>query len=266
MLVRFFVFAYVIAWALWIPLVLSKRGLGLIPVDLPLQSLLPGTFAPTVSAFFAHRWSQGNWRAIDFFSGWRRAWLGIVIGPILILVGEVIIPVLFISSSPATRLHWNFLFDYPRWVFYWGVLLASPLGEEPGWRGYALPRLQTMFGPFRATLLLGLLWAFWHTPLFFVKGWTDFPFGVFVMAVVGWSLIITFVFNLSGGNVVVAVVAHSAANACPHFLENLLKGVPERTEMTTIVIAISLLLQGGILVALTRARLGIQRPTNLSNP
>jgi len=52
-----------------------------------------------------------------------------------------------------------------------GILLASPLGEEPGWRGYAPPKLQCMVGPFRATILLGLVWALWHLPLFLVKGW-----------------------------------------------------------------------------------------------
>jgi membrane protease YdiL (CAAX protease family) len=260
LLVRFFFLSYVIAWVLWLPLVLSKRGLGLLPVDMPLWSMVPGTFAPTLTAFLVHRWCCGNWRAVDFFKGWRNAWIGIVIAPTLLLLGEIIIPTLVLAKAPPARLHWKALLPYPYGVFYWSILLTSPLGEEPGWRGYALPRLQSMLGPFRATLLLGVLWAFWHLPLFLVKGWTGCGFMVYVMVVIGWSLIITFAFNLSGGSVIVAVIAHSALNACNHFDDALLGGVPTRTGISeNLVVAVSLLVLGGLLVVLTRGRLGRPR-------
>jgi uncharacterized protein len=45
-------------------------------------------------------------------------------------------------------------------------LLGGPLGEEPGWRGFVLPRLQPRFGPLGGTLLLGFLWGCWHLPEF----------------------------------------------------------------------------------------------------
>jgi membrane protease YdiL (CAAX protease family) len=260
LLVWFFFLSYVIAWVLWLPLVLSKRGLGFIHVDMPIPSLVPGTFAPSIAAYLVHRWCCGNWRAVDFLKGWRSAWIGIVIGSALILLGEVILPVLVLAKAPPARLHWAALIPYPYYVFYWGILLASPLGEEPGWRGYALPRLQTLLGPLRASLLLGVLWAFWHLPLFLVKEWTSYPFVYYVMWVVGVSLIITFAFNLSRGSVVVAVVAHSAANAVgysDYFRDELLRGVPTRTGISKeLALVVSVFVLGGLLAALTRGQLG----------
>jgi membrane protease YdiL (CAAX protease family) len=256
-LVRFFLLAYGIAWVLWVPLVLSQRGLGLLPLDLPLRALLPGALAPSLAAYFTHRWCYGNWRAVDFIRGWRRAWIGILIAPLLVLVGGVVIPALFLTTTSASDLHWKGLLKYPLWVVHLNILLASPLAEELGWRGYALPKLQCMVGPFRATMVLGLVWALWHLPLFLVKGWTSASVPVFAMIVIGWSTIITFVFNWSGGSVIVAVIAHSAANACSPFLRDMLAGVPTREGVSwELVIALSLLALAAWLTAFTRGRLG----------
>jgi hypothetical protein len=112
-----------------------------------------------------------------------------------------------------------------------------------------------------------VLWAFWHLPLFLVKGWTSFPFFVYVMMVVGWSFIITLAVNLSRGSVVVAVVAHSAVNACNHFDDQLLGGVTTHTGISEeLVAAVSLLVLGGLLAALTRGQLGSPRVVQAGQP
>ena|SRR5579859_8025339 len=255
--VLFFFLAYGIAWVLWLPLVLSRHGLDLLPVDLPLSALLPGACAPTLAAYLAHRWCCGNWRAVDFVRGWRRAWRGILVASLLLLMGEVVIPVLFLTKTPAADLPWRELITYPFWVVNVHILVASPLGEEPGWRGYALPKLQGLAGPVWASLLLGLVWALWHLPLFLVKGWTSASVPSFIMIVIGCSTIITFAFNWSGGSVLVAVIAHSAMNACPRFLRGLLAGTPTREDWSwELVMGLSLLALAGLLIAFTRARLG----------
>jgi len=56
--------------------------------------------------------------------------------------------------------------------FVYPALLAGPLGEEIGWRGVALPRLQQLHGPVKASLILGVLWAFWHAPIWFSGRWS----------------------------------------------------------------------------------------------
>ncbi|PYV55980.1 MAG: hypothetical protein DMG97_17435 [Acidobacteria bacterium] len=51
--------------------------------------------------------------------------------------------------------------------------------EEPGWRGYALPRLKHEFGPLRGIVLLAILWTAWYLPMFLYKGWTTSPLWIY---------------------------------------------------------------------------------------
>ena len=263
-LVLFFALAYAIAWILWLPLVLSQNGLGVLPVNMSLATAIPGAFGPCLAAYITQRWSCGNWRAVDWIQGWRRAWVGILFAPVFLLLGEVVIPVLFFSQVSAVDLHWEALLKYPLLLLNPGILLTSPLGEEPGWRGYALPKLQSMIGPFWATMLLGVLWAAWHLPLFFVKGWTSASIPVFALFVVGYSTIITVAFNASGSSVGVAVIAHSAANACSGLVGDLMDEVPTRQGMPVVlVMALSLLGVSALLVVFTRGRLGKSPTENM---
>lgn len=55
-------------------------------------------------------------------------------------------------------------------VFLLSGLLDGPFGEEPGWRGYALAKLQSRYNALVASLILGVLWAVWHLPFFFIEG------------------------------------------------------------------------------------------------
>jgi membrane protease YdiL (CAAX protease family) len=94
------------------------------------------------------------------------------------------------------------------------VLFVLVLGEEIGWRGFALPRLLARSGPWRASLLLGAVWALWHLPLFSLAGMPQFghPFGPYVAYTVGLSLVLTFLALPTQGSVVVATVFHGAVN------------------------------------------------------
>lgn len=84
--------------------------------------------------------------------------------------------------------------------------LDGPLGEEPGWRGFALPRLQAGRSPLMASLILGLLVAVWHVPLVFVDDLAP----VYLFATVGITFLYTWIFNRTGGSVFMTLVAHSA--------------------------------------------------------
>jgi uncharacterized protein len=81
--------------------------------------------------------------------------------------------------------------------FVYPGLLAGPLGEEIGWRGFALPRLQQFTGPVQASLILGLLWAFWHAPIWFSGQWSErvANIAVYVFWIVAVTFIFTWVFN-----------------------------------------------------------------------
>jgi membrane protease YdiL (CAAX protease family) len=146
--------------------VLSKRGLGWLPVEGRMEWVVPASFAPTIAAFLTHRWFEKNWKPIDFLQAWRRAWIGILLGPTLAALGIVVIPGSILSKTPAANLKWGAFSSYLVIIFHWGSLLGGPLGEEPGWRGYALPMLRARLKPIYAAAVLGVVWPFWHLPLF----------------------------------------------------------------------------------------------------
>jgi len=86
--------------------------------------------------------------------------------------------------------------------------LDGPLGEEPGWRGFALPRLQDGRSPLHASLILGLLVAGWHLPLVFLPGEELAP--VLLLATVAVTFVYTWIFNHTGGSAFMTLVTHAA--------------------------------------------------------
>jgi membrane protease YdiL (CAAX protease family) len=92
------------------------------------------------------------------------------------------------------------------------VLLVPGIGgawEEPGFRGFSLPRLEKRFGAMAGPLVLGILWVIWHGPLFLVGQilWTD------VLVIVGASVVIASVFHTARQSVLVVMVMHATNNA-----------------------------------------------------
>jgi membrane protease YdiL (CAAX protease family) len=98
------------------------------------------------------------------------------------------------------------------------LLVINGYGEEAGWRGYALPRLQARFGALRATLCLAVGWAGWHLPLFFVlASYSDFdPFTAvgFVIGLTAGGFVLTAIYNSTGGSVLAVAVWHALYNLC----------------------------------------------------
>jgi uncharacterized protein len=88
-------------------------------------------------------------------------------------------------------------------------LLSSPLLEEAGWRGFALPRMQARWTALASGVLLGALWGCWHLPLVIAYG--D-PFGPYLTGIVAYSVLMTWVFNSGRGNLLLMLVFHAALN------------------------------------------------------
>jgi membrane protease YdiL (CAAX protease family) len=90
------------------------------------------------------------------------------------------------------------------------ALMLGPVGEEFGWRGLALPLLQRRFSPFWASIVLGVIWAVWHTPAFLVGGTpqTGWSFGAFFVGLVAVTLILTPMFNAATGSLLIAILYH----------------------------------------------------------
>ena len=96
------------------------------------------------------------------------------------------------------------------------VTNSGPLGEELGWRGYALPRLLARTSPLKAGVILGLIWTLWHVPAFLFSGIVGSPLSNlpwYALDTAGLSLLMTALFVLTRGSVLVAGVL-------PHFVIN----------------------------------------------
>jgi len=136
------------------------------------------------------------------------------------------------------------------------VILLISLGEEFGWRGFALPRLQERLSALNASLVLGLVWGFWHFPGFLIGTGVplDMPFTMFLLWTVLATILMTWVYNNTGGSILSAILMHSAANASFNYLPLLPEWVG---QMTTFSIFLGLL---SIVVAVVITRLGGKRP------
>jgi membrane protease YdiL (CAAX protease family) len=134
--------------------------------------------------------------------------------PAITVLGAVVLPgVQATFQMPGLSL----LLTYPI-SFIVSLVIGGQLGEEPGWRGFALPRLQRLRGPFVGSLTLGLLWAFWHLPYFWMPEWGTPKNSVidvvwFVLADVALTIVYTWVFNNTKGSLLIVILVHASNDA-----------------------------------------------------
>jgi membrane protease YdiL (CAAX protease family) len=108
--------------------------------------------------------------------------------------------------------------------FFYQLLFFNATGEEVGWRGFALPRLQARTSPLVASLILGIFWCSWHVFLWQAEGSPIFSwqYWLFQYALhMTTSVIIGWIYNRSKGSILVAGIAHAAANTAAAFFPNL---------------------------------------------
>jgi hypothetical protein len=111
---------------------------------------------------------------------------------------------------------------FPNWLHFYASLLPAlfvdpgPLGEELGWRGFALPRMLKRWPPLKASLILGLIWGFWHLPAFFVAGLpqTRLALPALLLGTLTISVIDTWIFLRSNGSLLPMIVVHLMTNHC----------------------------------------------------
>jgi membrane protease YdiL (CAAX protease family) len=225
-LAGFFLLAYAISWAAWA-----------IPV---LPSLGPMLAAIIVTAVTTGR--AGLRGLLSGLTRWRvrlRWWL-VAISPVvlvLLTLAALIITGQRLPDSADVLRQFAGSSGAAAFLFVLATAAAS-VGEEVGWRGYALPQLQRRFRPLPATLVLGLLWWLWHLEFFIVDELPVSQFLVYLIEVVAVAIILTWLYNRSGGSILLVVIFHAAYN-----------GV-SITGLTTTVVALAAILQGMLLVVL----------------
>jgi membrane protease YdiL (CAAX protease family) len=140
----FFSLAYVIAWLAWLPLILGVHGLHITSWNVPMPWVIPGTFGPTFAALATQRLYCGDWRAANVWTTWRSLLKGAIVGPGLIIFALTVVTCGTMAKGGPAVLHWSAIAGLP--MFILSSLRAGPLGEEAGWRGFALPRLKIRLG------------------------------------------------------------------------------------------------------------------------
>jgi membrane protease YdiL (CAAX protease family) len=149
-------------------------------------------------------------------------------------------------------------------AFVFMVLIGGPLFEEPGWSGFALPRLQRLHGPLVGGLILGSLWSLWHLPGFLIpsQDLTDIPprgtvldFVVFALALIALRLIMQWVFNNTKGSVLMAILVHASWNT--FYSAALIQIFPAPSVLGSYLnLTIAAWALALLVVVLTRGRLG----------
>jgi membrane protease YdiL (CAAX protease family) len=214
-LILFFLLAYVISWGVELPLALQAQGV--INSELPFSVHYLAGYGPMLAALIMTGLVEGVAGLRDLFGRilkWRLKpvwWLAAISPlPVYLLVGAI----LWLLQGQALELGSLGQIDFlpglglaafPFWILTFGI------GEETGWRGYALPRLQNGRSALAATVILWVLWALWHLPLFFYTYSVSILPG-FLTGLLAGAIVFTWLYNSTGGSLMVVAVWHGAFN------------------------------------------------------
>lgn len=260
-LVAFFVLAFALSWAAW---AVPALGLG---GDAGGLFIVVGAFGPFAAAAIVTRLtgdSVGRWFKRLFV--WRvpLRWYAFAFGIPIALA--VVVTVEF--ALVGEELDWSVL-DERLFAYVPSLLFVALLGggnEEPGWRGFALPRLQAELTPVRATLILGALWASWHLPLLFAMEDATHDLGAWGVAalvaltlasIAGYAFAYTFLVNKTG-SVLLAIAMHASFNVANGFAGLRTEEALQKTDYLLMLAlsAATIWVLVGVLIAVTGGRLG----------
>jgi len=210
-LLAYFALTFAVTWGCWITIIRSDAAHSL----LGRFFLYVGVFSPALVSLaltFARSGAPGV-----------RALLGRLL-PVPVAARWIAFALGYLLAVKLTAalLHWLVAGQWPRFdlsevaLIPFAILLSTPVqaGEELGWRGFALPRLAARFGLARASLLLGLVWATWHLPLFYLRDADTFgqSFVLYATQVVAISVAIAMLWARARGGLLLPMLFHASVN------------------------------------------------------
>jgi uncharacterized protein len=209
----FVALTFAFSWGLWIPVLLADPDVGQWPLVL-------GGFGPALAAATVVRAGGrgiGSWlRSIARFR--------LPVSRYVAALGVPIVVVAIQLGAAAARGYPVALGELPDRLleFVTVFVLVALVGggqEEFGWRGWLQPALQERISPLLAAVAVGVVWAVWHLPLFWLYGGYDRTIaGFYLPTTVGLSVVIAFLWNRSRRSVIVAIALHASFNAANSLL------------------------------------------------
>lgn len=204
--------AFALSWSVW--------GLSLLVADPELASLVRavGTFGPSTAALLVVAGSTGRAGVRALL---RRLTTGREAGTSVLLAA--LAPVVVVVTALGVHRALGGTVGPLGWASPWVpvvaviyvLVLGGPLGEELGWRGYALDALERRLAPLGASLAIGVAWTLWHLPLFFIDGTVqhDLPIALFAWQIMATSILYTWLVHRAHGSLLPALVLHTSFNA-----------------------------------------------------
>lgn len=217
-LITYFTIAYAISWVIWLPLYGSAFGLTSFSA-LPYHHGI-GALGPLIAAFVT-TWLFNRKDGIKILIGNCFQIKPIIYLLIALLAPFVLAILAIVINYSVNKSEINFVElitckEFPEFniaIFFIYNLVFFGFGEEVGWRGFALPKLQEKFNALTSSIILTVFWAIWHWPLFFYRpGYISMDFA----GVLGWvfslltgSVLLTWLFNSSRASILICAVFHS---------------------------------------------------------
>ncbi len=222
-LVIFFLIAFILAWALMGLTVVQNYGW--IELAIPIEPILIiGSWIPNIAAFLVIAFVLKRKGGIKkLFKGWIKFkvpgfWYLVTLSPIVISVLSIFVYKFLYGVAPVET-----IVNDPTGLIALVVMITitGAMGEELGWRGFALPWLQSQMNALSASILLGLLWAIWHAPLWFAGlGFEENPFPAYAIIGVAFTILVTWACNNSRGSLVIASLFHLTLNISVNIIES----------------------------------------------
>jgi len=232
-LISYFFLAYLFSWIISIPLIL-----GIVPLWFHYFT----AYGPALAAIVVNLLVNDDCERLKLLFKktieWKISWLWYLfaLSPLLIFL----VVSLFLNKNPLDIESLGTVNFLPSLglsaIFLW--ILTSGVGEEMGWRGFALPTLQAKYSALKSALILGLFWAGWHIPAFFYLptymrlGFTILP--MFILGIITGSIVYTWLFNSTDGNILIAILFHGIFNFVT--ASKAAEGLPDAIVSTLVMI------------------------------
>lgn len=239
-IVTFFALNFGWTWSLWSISALLKVQAETLSTVL----LLAAAFGPSLAAIAVMLIFEGRAGLLGWLRQclrWRiagRWWALAFFAPPLIMLAALALHAALSGVIPTSAIADHVLTAIAKFPLI--LILGGPLGEEFGWRGYALPALSARMGWQRASLIIGAAWALWHLPLLFMVGTAqaDLPIMLFVASTIGLSVVMARLSVNTRFSVLPAILLHSVINWWSMAVPIMPKGSDAQAYSLVAVIAI----------------------------